>query len=90
MHRRITMTFEFRRPDHTQRQQIWRRQLPDKIQRTADVDINLLALKYELSGGYIRNAVQAALSRSALLDPSPLLERQDQLHGLHGAVCLCV
>ena len=64
MHRRITMTFEFRRPDHTQRQQIWRRQLPEKIQRTGDVDINLLALKYELSGGYIRNAVQAALSRS--------------------------
>lgn len=63
MHRRITMTFEFRRPDHTQRQQIWRRQLPAKIQRTDDVDINLLALKYELSGGYIRNAVQAALSR---------------------------
>lgn len=63
MHRRITMTFEFRRPDHTQRQQIWRRQLPDKIQRTDDVDISLLALKYELSGGYIRNAIQAALSR---------------------------
>ena len=67
MHRRITMTFEFRRPDHTQRQQIWRRQLPEKIQRTDDVDINLLALKYELSGGYIRNAVQAALSRSVTL-----------------------
>ena len=57
------MTFEFRKPDHTQRQQIWRRQLPDKIKRTDDVDIAVLALKYELSGGYIRNAVQAALSR---------------------------
>ena len=69
MHRRITMTFEFRRPDHTQRQQIWRRQLPAKIQRTDDVDIALLALKYELSGGYIRNAVQAALSRLVTLVP---------------------
>ena len=81
MHRRITMTFEFRRPDHTQRQQIWRRQLPDKIQRTSDVDINLLALKYELSGGYIRNAVQAALSRSVYLlkeeiSPPPQLPPQ--------------
>ena len=63
MHRRITMTFEFRKPDHTQRQLIWKRQLPDKIQRADDVDIPVLALKYELSGGYIRNAVQAALSR---------------------------
>ena len=72
MHRRITMTFEFRRPDHTQRQQIWRRQLPDKIKRSSDVDINLLALKYELSGGYIRNAVQAALSRLVFVS-APIL-----------------
>ena len=42
---------------------IWRRQLPEKIQLAEDVDVNFLALKYELSGGYIRNAVQAALSK---------------------------
>ncbi|DBB01935.1 hypothetical protein WJX77_010097 [Trebouxia sp. C0004] len=82
MHRRITMTFEFRRPDHTQRQQIWRRQLPDKIQRTDDVDINLLALKYELSGGYIRNAIQAALSRATARDgEAPVVSQADLLHG---------
>ncbi|PNH00617.1 hypothetical protein TSOC_013555, partial [Tetrabaena socialis] len=28
MHRRITMAFEFRRPDHLQRLEIWRKQLP--------------------------------------------------------------
>lgn len=42
---------------------IWQRQLPEKVKLDDDVDINTLALKYELSGGYIRNAVQAALSR---------------------------
>ncbi|KAL3158744.1 hypothetical protein ABBQ32_011472 [Trebouxia sp. C0010 RCD-2024] len=82
MHRRITMTFEFRQPDHTQRQQIWRRQLPAKIQRTDDVDIALLALKYELSGGYIRNAVQAALSRATARDgEAPVVSQADLLHG---------
>ncbi len=28
MHRRITMAFEFRRPDHLQRLEIWKKQLP--------------------------------------------------------------
>jgi hypothetical protein len=46
-----------------QRQLIWRRQLPPKVKLEEDVDITALALKFELSGGYIRNAVQAALSR---------------------------
>ena len=98
MHRRITMSFEFRKPDHVQvsrqmrvasacmcapwtglvsicpdvtrvlgmhpqRQQIWRRQLPAKVKLEEDVDITALALKFELSGGYIRNALQAALIR---------------------------
>lgn len=44
-------------------QMIWRRQLPGRVKLDDDVDVNTLALKYELSGGYIRNAVQAALSR---------------------------
>ena len=51
MHRRITMTFEFRRPDHTQRQQIWRRQLPEKILRAEELDISLLRLRDEEGGG---------------------------------------
>lgn len=36
------------------------------------MDINVLSMKYELSGGYIRNAVQAALSRCGLLSLSRL------------------
>jgi hypothetical protein len=48
---------------HPQRQQIWRRQLPAKVKLEEDVDITALALKFELSGGYIRNALQAALIR---------------------------
>lgn len=32
------------------------------------MDITALALKFELSGGYIRNAVQAALSRCVFYD----------------------
>ncbi|KAG2434073.1 hypothetical protein HXX76_007801 [Chlamydomonas incerta] len=64
MHRRITMAFEFRRPDHLQRLEIWKKQLPPACKLEPDVDLPALALKFELSGGYIRNAVQAALSKA--------------------------
>mmetsp|Transcript_18421 Transcript_18421/g.55530 ORF Transcript_18421/g.55530 Transcript_18421/m.55530 type:complete len:1186 (-) Transcript_18421:1035-4592(-) len=87
MHRRITMQFEFRKPDHMQRQLIWRRLLPARVKLEDDVDINVLSMKYELSGGYIRNAVQAALSRATarLADDakpeSVALSQADLLHG---------
>ncbi|GLC47982.1 hypothetical protein PLESTB_000046300 [Pleodorina starrii] len=64
MHRRITMAFEFRRPDHLQRLEIWKKQLPPACKLETDVNLPALALKYELSGGYIKNAVQAALSKA--------------------------
>ncbi|KXZ55616.1 hypothetical protein GPECTOR_2g1166 [Gonium pectorale] len=69
MHRRITMAFEFRRPDHLQRLEIWKKQLPAAAALKPDVNLPALALKYELSGGYIRNAVQAALSKATSRTP---------------------
>lgn len=37
MHRRITMQFEFRKPDHMQRQMIWKRLLPARVKLDSDV-----------------------------------------------------
>ncbi|GIM08475.1 hypothetical protein Vretimale_12482, partial [Volvox reticuliferus] len=95
MHRRITMAFEFRRPDHLQRLEIWKKQLPPACNLEPDVNLPALALKYELSGGYIKNAVQAALSKatSRCQDGEPVaLDHADLLAGaalqLRGALRL--
>ncbi|GFR47899.1 hypothetical protein Agub_g9646, partial [Astrephomene gubernaculifera] len=95
MHRRITMAFEFRRPDHLQRLEIWRKQLPPACRLEPDVNLPALALKYELSGGYIKNAVQAALSKatSRTTEGQPIsLSQSDLLAGaalqLRGALRL--
>jgi hypothetical protein len=68
MHRRITCVVEYRPPDHLMRKKIWENILFPQIygergglQLAADVDIAAIAIKYELTGGFIKNAVLAAL-----------------------------
>jgi len=61
MHRRITLAVEFTKPDHLLREQIWTGQRPPRLSLAADVDIPALARKYELTGGYIKNAWLAAI-----------------------------
>ena len=58
MHRRITAVFEFRSPDFVQRRMIWRRLTSSSaVCLAGDVDLDAIALKYEITGGYIRGAV---------------------------------
>lgn len=66
MHRRITGVFELAAPNHVQRQQIWQRlTAAEAVPLGADVDLEELAIRYELTGGFIRNAVLSALMRAA-------------------------
>ena len=44
------------------RARIWRAHIPKAAAVDDDVDFEQLALKYELSGGFIKNAVLSALS----------------------------
>ena len=62
MHRRITLAVEFRKPDHLLRERIWRALRPPKLGLASDVDLAELALKFELTGGFIKNAWLSALS----------------------------
>ena len=62
MHRRITLATEFPKPDLNQRLDIWKALLPPKLELAPDVDLRALALRYELTGGYIKNALLSALS----------------------------
>jgi ATP-dependent 26S proteasome regulatory subunit len=95
MNRRISLMMEFKMPDHTMRERIWRAHHPN-ITLAADVDFAALALHYELSGGLIKNAFLAALSSSVARDQvdDPTVTMADlstgakaQLRGLFQAAC---
>ena len=84
MHRRITAVVEFRPPDAPMRREIWTRLCRRGAVRVAeDVDWDLIALKYELTGGFIKNAVLSAillaLSRNRAGPPAPEAAGADPL-----------
>ena len=62
MHRRITLAIEFAKPDLLLRERIWRSMAPPKLKLADGVDFMALARKFELSGGFIKNAWLTALS----------------------------
>lgn len=64
MHRRIALSLLFEAPDAGHRLAIWKRHIPKKLQLDDDVDLRALALEFELTGGYIKNAVFQALAQA--------------------------
>ena len=52
-------------PEHGQREQLWRAMLPDQAARANDLDFAGLAEEFEMSGGYVKNAVLRAAFMSA-------------------------
>jgi SpoVK/Ycf46/Vps4 family AAA+-type ATPase len=56
MHRRISLAIEFRKPDHIMREKIWRTLQPPKVPLEDDIQFGMIAKKYELTGGLIKNA----------------------------------
>jgi len=66
MYRRIHLAVEFPAPDVHLREQIWRQHVPEQVQLADDVDLYALSTEYELTGGFIRNAVLTALKAGLL------------------------
>src|SRR6185369_11334116 len=58
--RRLQVIAEFALPDATDRRRIWERALPAPDLRSDDIDTDLLARRFRLAGGEIRNAVVTA------------------------------
>ncbi|MBM3266669.1 MAG: AAA family ATPase [Candidatus Sericytochromatia bacterium] len=75
--RRMQVRVCFPEPDSQARQAIWRRLLPEQAHLAADVDLQALASRYELAGGYIKNAVLEALALAVHDDPAaPVLHQR--------------
>ena len=55
--RRILVKVHFAEPDRAARAEIWRKHLPKQLPLAADVDLQALADRFEMTGGYIKNAV---------------------------------
>jgi len=88
--RRIRTHVLFEMPGPTEREKIWRVQLhPTRTPLAADVDFRELALRYEVSGGDIRNAVlKAALTAAAQpgLDSAKRIHQRDLVSGIESVV----
>ncbi len=58
--RRLSFRVNFPMPEPEDRERLWKSMLPSEAQVDGEVDFELLSDKYEMSGGYIRNAVLRA------------------------------
>jgi len=54
--RRLSFRLSFPSPDEVTRAELWRAHLPRELPRAGELTFDVLAHKYQLSGGYIRNA----------------------------------
>jgi hypothetical protein len=54
--RRMSVHVQFPFPDETDRERLWRAHLPASLPVTGPLELEALARKHQLSGGYIRNA----------------------------------
>mmetsp|Transcript_22046 Transcript_22046/g.66130 ORF Transcript_22046/g.66130 Transcript_22046/m.66130 type:complete len:325 (+) Transcript_22046:1823-2797(+) len=84
MHRRITAAFEFKQPNHMERAAIWRIHTVDAgVPMRDDIDWEEIAIRYELAGGYIKNAVLSALLLAISRDgpEKPVVCQEDIVKG---------
>ena len=62
--RRVLLRVNLEVPPPSLRKQIWACHLPPELPIADDVDLGVLAKRYDFSGGYIKNAVLLAVSRA--------------------------
>jgi SpoVK/Ycf46/Vps4 family AAA+-type ATPase len=72
--RRISFRVNFPFPEPEDRKRLWEVMIPAEAELAGDIDFDHLSRKYEMSGGYIRNAVLRAAFLAAD-DRSPITMR---------------
>ncbi len=64
--RRLSLKVDFPVPERDERETLWRRMIPSQAALADDVDFEMLAHRFEMTGGYIKNAaVRAAFLAAA-------------------------
>lgn len=64
--RRLQFKIDFPFPDDKQRGKIWRTLIPKEAPIADDIDFDLLGKNFEITGGYIKNAIVRAAYRAAV------------------------
>lgn len=64
--RHFSYVVEFESPDAQSREMIWKSTLPKGCPIKKDVDLNVLARRYDMSGGDIKNALFCAATQASL------------------------
>jgi len=75
--RRVMLKLPLEVPTGALRERIWRALLLPSVPLAADVDVNQLAKRYELTGGAIRSAVLYAVSKAVARGAASTLTRAD-------------
>jgi hypothetical protein len=78
LERRLLARIEFALPGEAERTELWKRHLPPRAPRSADVDLPSLGKKYPLSGSFIRTAaLQASVAAARRPEPHRVLTQGD-------------
>jgi SpoVK/Ycf46/Vps4 family AAA+-type ATPase len=83
--RRLQFSVDFPFPDEAHRERIWQALFPVAVPRAADVDFGLLARRFKLAGGNIRNIIVTATYLAAADGATNGGGTVDMRHLLHGA-----
>ena len=75
--RRMTLQIDFDVLPVKLREAVWRLHLPSQLALAEDVDLALLAEKYEFSGGTIRNSVSVAMNHALSENATPVVTMQN-------------
>ena len=64
LERRIIYHFPFEEPGPDHRRQIWEVHLPPEVPLESDINLEILANRYDFTGGTIKNAILVAVNRA--------------------------
>ncbi len=82
MHRRISKVYMFAAPNFQQRFQMWQSFKKSGLSFSDTIDWSSISLKYELTGGFIKNAVMSALMQACSRDiECPVISADDLAQG---------
>ena len=80
LERRLSLKVKFELPSKELRHKIWQSHIPDKVKLAEGVNFEMLATKYDFSGGNIKNAVLNAFRKLASRN-SDTLTLEDLIFG---------